>query len=221
MKFDLTKDCADSLRTFAQNNYGIQLKSSHAHEIVSAYFGYSSRAALIADKKCSIGNLKDAKIIIPNTPILLVEHRLRTLEKLPSGLPASDVLAEGIYAPITNNEKLSNRIWADFQTMAIAYAEDRVFDNEKMERMMGIDEFDQRELDWLIQVDIKSLVTDVLMIVTYDYPAKAKKAMRHASVAITLPRIAGNIGYGEPKVVPTFYSGHMSDPDFRLKHGID
>lgn len=221
MKFDITKDCADSLRTFVQNNYDIQLKSSHAHEIVAAHFGYSSRAALIADKKCSVGNLKDAKIIIPNTPILLVEHRLKTLEKLPSGLSASHILAEGIYAPITINEKLSKRIWADFQTMAIAYAEDRVFDNEKKERMMGIGGFDQRELDWLIQVDIKPMETDVLMIVTYDYPAKAKKAMRHASVEITLPRIAGNIGYGEPKVLPTFYSGHMSDPDFRLKHGID
>lgn len=221
MKLDITKVCADSLRTFAQNNYGIQLKSSHAHEIVAAYFGYSSRAALIADNKCSVGNLKDAEIIIPNTPILLVEHRLKTLEKLPSGLPASDILAEGVYAPITTNQQLSKRIWTDFQKMAIAYAEDRVFHHEKMERMMGFDGFDQRELDWLIQVDIKTRGTDVLMTVTYDYPAKAKKPMRHVSVAITLPRIAGNIGYGEPKVLPTFYNGHMSDPDFRLKHGID
>lgn len=221
MKLDITKVCADSLRTFVQNNYGIQLKSSHAHEIVAAYFGYSSRAALIADSRCSVGNLKDAEIIIPITPIPLIEHRLKALEKLPSGLPPSDILAEGVYAPITTNEQLSKRIWLNFQKMAIAYAEDRVFHNQRIERMMGFDGFDQRDLDWLIQVDIKTMETDVLMTVTYDYPAKAKKPMRHASVAITLPRIAGNIGYGEPKVRPTFYSGHMSDPDFRLKHGID
>lgn len=85
---------------------------------------------------------------------------------------------------------------------------------------LNIDGFDQRGLDWLIQVDIKRMETDVLMTVTYDYTAKAKKPSRHASVAVTLPRIAENIGYGEPKVLPTFYNDHMSDTDFRLKHDI-
>lgn len=221
MKLDITKACADSLRTFAQNNYGIKLKSSHAHEIVAAYFGYSSRAALIADNRFSIGNLKNVEVIVLNTPINLIEQRLKTLEKLPSELLASDILAEGIYTPITTNEQFSDRIWTDFQEMAIAYANDRVFHNEKMMRIIGIDGFDQRELDWLVEVDIKPMETDVLMTVTYDYPAKAEKPMRHASVQIVLPRIAGIIGYGKPEVLPTFYNGHMSDPDFRLKYGID
>ena len=47
MKLEITKACADSLRGFTQNNYGIQLKSSHAHELVAAYFGYSSRATIL------------------------------------------------------------------------------------------------------------------------------------------------------------------------------
>jgi len=220
MNFEITKACADSLRTFTQKNYGIQLKSSHAHELVAAYFGYSSRAALIADKECPIGTLSDAELIVLNHPTLRIEQRRKTLTNLPSGLPTSDILAATIYETITANEQLLGKVWTDFKEMAIAYAEDRVFHNEKMERMMGIDGFDQRELDWLIQVDIKTMENDVLLTVTYDYPAKAKKPMRHASVAVTLPRISGNIGYGEPKVLPTFYNGHMSDPDFRLKHGI-
>lgn len=220
MNFEITKSCADSLRNFTQNNYGIELKSSHAHELVAAYFGYSSRAALIADKECPIGTLKDAELIILNYPMQRIEQRLKTLANLPSGLPSSDILAATIYKTVITNEQLSKKVWADFKEMAIAYAEDRVFHNEKMERMMGIDGFDQRELDWLIQVEIKMMVTDVMMTVTYDYPAKAKKTSRHASVAVALPRIAGNIGYGEPKVLPTFYAGHMSDPDFRLQNGI-
>jgi len=221
MQFELTKTCADSLRVFAQNNYGIRLKSSHAHEIVAAYFGYASRAALLADKQSPVENLEDAEIIILNTTIPLVEQRLKILDNLPSRLPTADILAEGVYAPIKVDEKFAKRVWSDFQKMAIAYAENRIFHNEKMERMMGFDGFNQRELEWLIQVNIKTRGTDVLMTVTYDYPAKAKKPMRHVSVAITLPRIAGNIGYGEPKVLPTFYNGHMSDPDFRFKYGID
>ncbi|RYE39349.1 MAG: hypothetical protein EOP48_25890 [Sphingobacteriales bacterium] len=212
MKLEITKACADSLRIFTQNNYGIQLKPTHAHEIVAAYFGYSSRAALIADKECPIGTLRDAELIILNHPMQRLEQRLKTLANLPSGLPSSDVLAATIYETITKTEKLSKNVWTDLKEMAIAYAEDRVFHNEKMMRMIGIDSgFDQRELDWLIQVDIKTMGTDILMTVTYNYPAKAKKPMRHASVAVTLPRIAGNIGYGEPKVLPTFYNGHISD----------
>lgn len=221
MKLEITKACADSLRTFTQNNYEIHLKPTHAHEIVAAYFGYSSRAALLADKKCPIGTLKDAELIILNDPMQRIEQRLKTLANLPSELPSSDILAATIYKTTISNEQLSEKVWTDFKEMAIAYAEDRVFHNEKMERMMGIDGFDQSELDWLIQVDINTMETDVRITVTYDYPAKAKKTSRHASVAVALPRIAGNIGYGEPKVLPTFYNGHFSDPDFRLKHGID
>lgn len=157
MNFEITKACADSLRNFTQNNYGIQLKSSHAHELVAAYFGYSSRAALIADKECPIGTLKDAELIILNHPMQRIEQRLKTLANLPSGFPSSDILAATIYKTIITNEQLSEKVWADFNEMAIAYAEDRVFHNEKMERMMGIDGFDQRELDWLIQVDIKTM----------------------------------------------------------------
>lgn len=221
MNFEITKACADSLRTFTQNNYGIQLKSSHAHELVAAYFGYSSRAALIADKECPIGTLKDAELIILNHPTQRIGLRLKTLVNVPLELPSSDILAANIYSSITTSEQLPKKVWTDFKEMGIAYAEDRIFHNEKMMKMIGIDSgFDQRELDWLIQVDIKTMGTDVLMTVTYDYPAKAKKPMRHASVAVTLPRIAGNIGYGEPKVLPTFYNGHMSDPEFRLTHGI-
>jgi len=222
MNFEITKACADSLRTFFQNNYGIQLKSSHAHELVAAYFGYSSRAALIADKQYPIGSLKDAELIVLNHPTQKIERRLETLTNLPLGLPSSDIIAATVYKTITTNEQLSEKVWTDLNEMAIAYAEDRVFHNEKMMRLMGIDyEFDQRQLDSLIKVEINTMETDVLMTVTYDYPAKAKKPMRHASVAIKLPRIAGNIGYGEPDVLPTFYSGHMSDPEFRSKHGIE
>ncbi|GGG89883.1 hypothetical protein GCM10007415_25250 [Parapedobacter pyrenivorans] len=215
MKLDITKACADSLRTFTQNNYGIQLKSSHAHELVAAYFGYASRAALLADKKCPLSNLQDAEIIIMNTPTLFVEQRLKTLENLPSGLPSVDILAEGVYSPILIDDQLSGKIWAGIHEVAIAYAENRAFDNM---RMMGMD---QKELDWLTEVDIKPMETHVLIAVTFDYPAKAKKPMRYASVKITLPCIAGNIGYDKPEVMPTFYNGHMRDPDFRLRHGID
>jgi len=214
MKFEITKACADSLRAFTQNNYGIQLKSSHAHELVAAYFGYASRAALLADKNYHIGNLMDAEIIILNALPILVDQRLKTLDNVPSGLPSSDILAEGVYAPLVADEHFSGKIWPGFHDAAIALADERAFANL---RMMGMD---PKELTWIIDVEVNTTESEVLMTVVIDYPANAKKPLRHASVAITLPRMAGCIGYGKPKVLPTFYHGHMTDPDFRLKNEI-
>jgi hypothetical protein len=215
MKFDITKDCADSLRAFTQNNYGIQLKSSHAHEIVAAYFGYSSRAALLADKKCPIDHLTEAEIIILNTPTLFVDQRLKTLGNLPSELPANDTFAEGVYAPIVAGKQFYGKIWPGFHEVAMAFAEERAYANLIM---MGMN---PKELKWIIDVDIKTREFDVLMTVTFDYPADANKPLRHSKVEITLPRVSGDVGYREPEVKPTFYHGDMTNPDFRRKHGID
>ncbi|ALL06985.1 hypothetical protein AQ505_16730 [Pedobacter sp. PACM 27299] len=137
------------------------------------------------------------------------------MDNLPLRLPSSDILGEGVYAPIAVNEHFSGLIWPDFHELAMALADER--SHEKL-RMMG---GDPKEMDWLTEIIIKTTETDVLMTVIFDYPAKAKKPLRHASVQIMLPRIAGSIGYGRPKVIPTFYHGHFSDPDFRLKHGDD
>lgn len=215
MKLDITKACADSLRAFTQNNYGIQLKSSHAHELVAAYFGYSSRAALLAEKQCPIVNLTDADIIILNPPTLFVDERLKSLEQLPPTLPPSNILAEGVYAPIVADEQFSGRICPGFHEAAMALAAERAFENI---RMMGMN---PKELDWITDVIINIKEFDVLITVIFDYPAKANKPLRHSKVEIILHRIAGDIGYVNLEVKPTFYHGHMTNADFRLKHGID
>lgn len=215
MKLEITKACADSLRAFTQNNYGIQLKSSHAHEIVAAYFGYSSRAALLADKQCPIYNLIDAEIIILNPPTLFIDQRLNTLKNLPSEFPASDILAKGVYTPIIADKQFDGKIWPGFHEAAMAFAEERAYENLRMMLVKP------KQLNWVIDFDIKTTEFDVLMTVTFDYPGNAKKLLRYSKVEVTLPRVAGDIGYGKPQVKPTFYHGDMTDPDFRLKHGID
>lgn len=214
MQLEITKVCADSLRAFTQNNYGITLKSSHAHELVAAYFGYASRAALILDNKRSIDNLTEAEVIILSSSVPLVDQRLKMLKDLPSGLPSSEILSEGVYAPIIADEQFFGRVWPSLREAAVALADERAFDNL---RMMGME---PEELDLLTEVVVETMESDVLMTVTFNYPAKAKKPLRHSSVAVTLTRIAGNIGYSKTKVLPTFYYGHFTDPDFELKHGI-
>lgn len=139
---------------------------------MAIYFDYSSRAALLANKNCSVANLNDAEFFITHQ-LLLVVQRLKTSKNLSSGLTSIDIFCAAIYKTITLIEKLSKKIWANINEMAIASAEDRVFHTEKMERMMEFDGLHQRELDCLIQVNIKTRETDVLLTVTYDYFAKA------------------------------------------------
>lgn len=213
MKLEITKACADSLRAFTQNNYGIQLKSSHAHELVAAYFGYASRAAMLADENSSISNLTDAEIIILNPPTLFVDQRLKNLENLPSELPGSDILAEGVYAPIVADEQFSEKIWSNLHDVAMALTEERAQTFE----MFGND---LKGTDSIADLVIKTTESEVLMTVTFKYPANANKQLRHSAVEITLSRIAGGIGYKKTKVMPVFYHGNFSDPDFELKHGI-
>lgn len=59
----ITKLCADHLRAFVNDNHGVKLKASHAHELVAAFFGYKSRAALLADTRHPLSNLTSAALI--------------------------------------------------------------------------------------------------------------------------------------------------------------
>jgi len=47
---DLSKLCADFLRASYKSQTLGKLKASHARELVAAFFGYKSHAALLAEK---------------------------------------------------------------------------------------------------------------------------------------------------------------------------
>ena len=74
----ISKICADSLRTFSNEKFDIKLKAAHAHELVAAFFGYSSKNALLADKKYPINNLDQAEIIVM-IPDDFIDQRRRDL----------------------------------------------------------------------------------------------------------------------------------------------
>jgi len=67
----IAKFCADYLRAFT-NNHGVKLKSGHAHELVAAFFGYKSKAAMQADTLCSIENIGKAEIFVL-TPSMIIK----------------------------------------------------------------------------------------------------------------------------------------------------
>lgn len=210
---DIVKLCADSLRAFLIDKHGIKLKSGHAHEIVAAFFGYKSAISLRQDTQYPVTHLDRAEYILFDTPGVSVEERLKSLDGLPADLPPSYILAEGVYSVLVAQEGVVEKLWPDFYDLSLSLAE------EALQQRIGHLRMNPAP-KWIIDVQKEFKPTEVLMSVAFDYPTNEGKPFRQAKIDLTLPRIAGNIGYGKAEIVPTMYSGHMRDPDFRLKLGI-
>ena len=103
MQQTISKLCADSLRTFTKEKYDIKLKAAHAHELVAAYFGYSSKNAMLADTKYPISNLDQAEIIVM-MPDDFIDQRRKNLQGLSPELPDSYTLGEAVYVSLFSDE---------------------------------------------------------------------------------------------------------------------
>ena len=103
MKRDISKLCADSLRTLANEEYGTKLKSAHAHELVAAYFGYRSRNALLADKNHPISALAQAQFLV-TVPDEFFSNRRNSLVELSPDLPDNGVLYKAIHSALVSNK---------------------------------------------------------------------------------------------------------------------
>jgi len=188
MHFEITKSCADSLRSFSQNNFGIQLKSSHAHELVAAYFGYSSRAALLADTACPISNLRQAEFIVL-TPTAKIKERRKELNGLPQDLP--DDLTEGVYLPLLNEKLILHTIWPTLENLGIALADQHL----KLKAAFFRDQIVQRT-----GVELEFEGDEVAITVLREYISPSlllsfQQGKRAVIAVFTLKRVAGYIGY--------------------------
>jgi hypothetical protein len=103
MRHDIPKLCADSLRAFANDNYDIKLKPTHAHELVATYLGYRSKNALLADNEYPIGDLAKAELVVM-IPDDVVDQRRKELQGLSIDLPDSYTLGEAVYGPLFSDE---------------------------------------------------------------------------------------------------------------------
>lgn len=115
---NITKLCAQHLRILA-NNYGVQLKSAHAHELVAAFFGYKSRASLLADTFFSIDNLNQAKILVL-TPTLFIDERRKLLEGLSCELPDTSFLGAEMLVYLASIGQCSGRTFGTWASLAEA-----------------------------------------------------------------------------------------------------
>lgn len=86
-----------------------KLKASHARELVAAFFGYKSHAALIAEEKYPLDRLEEASIFIPDTP--LMEMRRARLDGLPSGLMPSLGIAQSLSDFLIDEGLFGGEVW--------------------------------------------------------------------------------------------------------------
>lgn len=105
----IQKHCADHLRVTYRNMSGAKLRSSHAHELVAAYFGYSTAAALQADLTFPLSSLEGAEILIPD--IDGINRRRAELSKVPAELPDGRVIAEIISTSLEAAGHFRGEIW--------------------------------------------------------------------------------------------------------------
>jgi len=210
MKHSITKNCADSLRFHLNDKHGIKLKSGHAHEIVAAFFGYKSKIALLSDERFPVENLESAAFIVLDLAEPLIAQRLTSLEGLPSDLPSIQILAEAVYECISSDRILSAKVFHDFHGLALSIAKERM--NQHTKHL-----WDTPPIAWINEVKIDVSENEALAVVAFNYPVDGVKYHSYCDIRLNFPRIAGNVGYGEPIIHPTFYSGQMRDPEFRMK----
>jgi hypothetical protein len=189
MQLEITKRCADSLRAFSESKFGIQLKSSHAHELVAAYMGYSSRAALLADSKCPITNLRQANILVL-TPTAPIKERRKELKGLQENLPYD--LAEGVYLPLYDEKWILHKIWPTLEELGKALADQHLksklpyFGDQKIQRQG-------------IKLEFENTAVSIVVFREYVSPSLTLSSMKSVARGVVdvfnLRRVACHIGY--------------------------
>lgn len=99
-----SKLCSDFLRETYPG-----LKASHARELVAAFFGYKTHAALLAEARYPVDKLEEAGLLIP--AINLMDNRRQNLNGLLEELSASRWLAEEIGDYLKEQNLFFGEVW--------------------------------------------------------------------------------------------------------------
>lgn len=105
------KECVDALRAKYRALTGNKLVAGHAHEIVAAYFGYGTAAALRAEAKHPLTSLEEAEILMP--ALAVMDQRIAELQGIPGDLPTVDELAAQISTFLIEAGHFSGKIWSN------------------------------------------------------------------------------------------------------------
>lgn len=200
MQQDIPKVCVDSLRAFTNEKLNIKLKATHAHELFSAYVGYQSKNAMLADTKYPIANFPQAKIVVmvPDTD---VDRRRADLEELSPNLPSSYELGEPIYTALFSDKFWKSKYppFRSFEKAAIYLAENDCNFKQVFKFYNGI------PLHHFVSITREQ--DKVTLSVIHATKTSDGEMLGNGKSIINLFRVAGHIGYGEPQILIEQWTG--------------
>ena len=200
MQISIPKVCADSLRTFSEEKYKVKLRAGHAHELVAAYMGYKSKIALLADKRYPVSNLSQCEIVVM-MPGDFIDQRRENLQGLPPELPDSYTLGEAVYGALFTDDWWTSK-FPPFRSF-LGFAEYFVSNSDAYNTAFTL----------VANIPVQHAVVpeysenQVSLNVFHTTENAEGERMVHGKTTIVLPRVAGHIGYGRPKVTVGRWSG--------------
>jgi len=202
---NISKICADALRTFSTEKLGAKIKPAHAHELTAAYFGYRSKNALLADKNYPANNLHQAEIIVM-IPDESIDKRRGKLEGLPSNLPDSYTLGEAVYVALFSDEwwKSQHPPFRSFAKAGRYLVENSAAYQSTFNLVTNLPIH-----HYVVE---KEAEHDVTLTVVHAYKDLEGEMIGYGQTTIRLPRVAGRIGFGKPE-----FSVERWGPGFRRK----
>jgi hypothetical protein len=225
MTIDVSKECADYLRAQYLNQTGNKLKASHAHELVAAFFGYKSRAALRADKANPLRDLKYAKVLAPN--IALLEERRGCLAGLQQDLSTSRSMAIDIAEFLEEQGTFTGEVWI-CESLTDYIREQYLRDKDALitDLLSGVMAETNAYFDETYYETAELVDSDGHLTIEVDGQLNGQSDDERPfcgdqidmKVTVELPLIAGRVAFGEPDISAT---GEINDDwvDPELKFG--
>ncbi|TAL65475.1 MAG: hypothetical protein EPN84_01525 [Legionella sp.] len=200
----IAKFCANHLRTFS-NNLGVKLKSGHAHELVAAFFGYKSKAAMLADTLSPIDSLNQAQFLVLASS-QFIEQRRKCLEDLPPDLPDNSILGEALFTCLTLEGQFSGRPFAGWKHLIDILTTEYLLQRGSsiLSINFGLNEiahsnFDKPTNEYIPVPDITGNGVTLTTNMRYAENDTNSESI-DIIVTIKLQRIAGHIGYANPEI---------------------
>jgi hypothetical protein len=213
----LHKQCADLLRTSYRQLTGKKLSAGHAHELVAAFFGYGTGAALRFETKYPLTAIEEAAILIPD--LRLMDRRILEIEHLPSYLPLVDDLASRLSEFLVAEGHFTGEIWrtrdlAEHVGSRVHNDSSAIMNDLAGEMATTNASFDGPDIEEVtIDVDEDALV--VTLTGTLDGEQDQDRVFHGDKIVfttvMTLERVAGRIAYLEPELDT---GGRVDDSDY-------
>jgi hypothetical protein len=203
MADDISKLCSDFLRECYPG-----LKATHARELVAAYFGYKSHAALLADKANSLEFLDMAAVLVPD--VYIINERRDCLNGLAEQLPHSYKLVDELTQFLQSEELFTGEVWecddiGDF--LIDEYLPERLSPDLDIELEKVIAStnavFEDISYD---RADVEETRNSVTIIVAGSYSGYSlddkdfSGDLIDMEITVHLPRCAGRISFEEPEI---------------------